>query len=144
MLVRVLSFSPVALLPVADGKETVNGLNTSRVPRGTGWAQEERGRGGQKSFQGERSILRARREASLEQEGSWSSTWASPRASRCPESLPEAKNSNDNDHQDQHHTHDSCARDQGQLLPPALVLWDRKTRDQKLTAPRDPATSCKA
>lgn len=44
----------------------------------------------------------------------------------APECSPEAENSNDNDHQDQHHTHDCRACDQGQLLPPALGLWGRK------------------
>jgi hypothetical protein len=38
------------------------------------------------------------------------------------EALPEAENSDDNNHQDQHHAHNRCACNQGQLLPPALTL----------------------
>lgn len=44
------------------------------------------------------------------------------RASWCPELSPEAKNCDDNNHQDQHNTHDRSACNQGQLLPPALLF----------------------
>lgn len=54
-----------------------------------------------------------------------------PGASRDSEPSPEAENSDDNDHQDQHHAHDRSACNQGQLLPPALTLWGRKKRDQE-------------
>lgn len=46
--------------------------------------------------------------------------------SRCPEFSPEAENCDDNDHQDQHHTHNHSACNQCQLLPPALIFWGRK------------------
>lgn len=36
--------------------------------------------------------------------------------------LPEAENCNDDDHQDQDHSHNRSACNQGQLLPPALAL----------------------
>lgn len=53
------------------------------------------------------------------------------RASRRPELSPEAKDCDDNNHQDQHHTHDRSACNQGQLLPPALLFWGRKAMIRK-------------
>ena len=43
-------------------------------------------------------------------------------AFRDSEPSPEAENSDDNDHQDQHHAHNCSACNQGQLLPPAVSL----------------------
>lgn len=123
MLVRVLGFPPVALLPVAEGKEKGNGITLLCFQRDGGGGEER----GSEKLPTENKYPGALREACLEQEGRWPSTRASPRASGCPARSPETENSDDNDHQDQHHTHDGRACDQGQLLPPALILWGRKT-----------------
>lgn len=58
-----------------------------------------------------------------------------PGASRCLEPSPEAEDGDDDDHQHQHHTHDRSACNQGQLLPPALILWGRKHTIRRIRPP---------
>lgn len=64
-----------------------------------------------------------------------------PGASRCLEPSPEAEDGDDDDHQHQHHTHDRSACNQGQLLPPTLILWGRKHTIRRIRPPRGPGTS---
>lgn len=129
MFVRVLRFPSAALLPEADGKEKVNGITHLCVSRGTGQGKARRGRrsGDQRSFQEKTTILgHGGRLRGSKRAGGCLHPPSSQGPPGAPECSPEAENGNDNDHQDQHHTHDGRACDQGQLLPPVLVLWGRK------------------